>query len=150
MLELAITVGLLVVAYFWGSHVEKKHYDSLQQRERNLPKIPVIQFNRHQFEYDVDSVKMISGSVVLGADYFKTVLSGLINIFGGNISVLESVLERARREAVLRMRDKAPTADFIADVRFETTEIFENSKKSAPKIEIYAYATAIYLRKHAV
>lgn len=141
---------LLVLAYFWGGYVEKKHYKSLAEREARLPPVPVIIFDRHNFPHEVESVQMISANVVIGADYFKTVLAGLVNFFGGNVSVLESVLERGRREAVIRLKEQALQADFIANLRYETSEVSKNSRTEAPKIENYAYATAIYLKKNAV
>lgn len=147
-----IQIGiLLVIAYFWGSRVERKHLKSLAEREATLPTIPVIQFDRKNFPYEVESVKLVHANVVIGADYFKTMLSGLVNLFGGNISTLESVLARGRREAVVRLKQQALDADYIANLRYETCEISGNSYREAPKIENYAYATAIYLKKtHAI
>lgn len=147
LFDIIFFVGMLVVAFFWGGHVERKHYKSLARREAALPPIPVIAFDRNNFPHEVESVKLVSANVVLAADYFKTVLAGLVNFFGGNISVLESVLERGRREAVLRLKEQALDADFIANLRYETSEVSENNRASAPKIENYAYATAIYLKK---
>lgn len=150
MSDIIVAGTLLVVAYFWGGRVEKRHYESIADRESKLPPIPVIEFDRNNFPYEVETVKMISANVVIGADYFKTVLASLVNLFGGNISVLESVLDRGRREVVIRLKEQARNADFIANLRYETSEVSSNSGREAPKIENYAYATAIYLKKNAV
>ena len=150
MFDLIFFATAMVVTFFWGTRVEKKHYASIREREAKLPQIPVIHFNRNSFTHDVETVKMISGNAVVGADYFKTVLGSLVSFFGGNISVLESVLDRARREAIIRARKQAPDADFIANLRYETTEISEAGQRSAPKVEVYVYATAIYLKRNAV
>jgi uncharacterized protein YbjQ (UPF0145 family) len=149
-MDILFLIVLLCVAFFWGSHVEKSHYKSISEREKQLPPIPVILTNHRQPLENVASVKMISGNVVVGADYFKTTLSGLVNFFGGNIATLESVMERARREAVLRAKYQALDADFIADLRYETTEVSGGEQKESLKVEAYAYATAIYLNKHAL
>jgi len=145
-MDLIIFIALLVIAYISGTIVEKNHLKKLDEREANLPKVPVITYDRKSFDKDVQEVKLISANTVIGADFFKTYLSGLVNFFGGNISVLESVLQRARREAVVRVKEMAKDADYIADLRYETTEISSRRRESL-KVEIYAYATAIYLKK---
>ncbi|MFT6733724.1 MAG: hypothetical protein ACJAS9_001914 [Polaribacter sp.] len=43
-------------------------------------------------------------------DYFKRFLAGLRNIFGGRVVTYESLVDRARREAILRMKEKCPAA----------------------------------------
>jgi hypothetical protein len=50
MVDLIQFVVLLSAAFFWGRRVEKRHYRSIVERERSLPKIPVIAFDRRQFE----------------------------------------------------------------------------------------------------
>ncbi len=147
MSDIIVAGALFVVAYFTGGHIEKKHYKSINDREAKLPHIPVIEFDRNNFPYEVENMKMISANVVIGADYFKTVLAGLVNLFGGNISVLESVLDRGRREVVIRLKEQALNADFIANLRHETSEISGDNGREALKVENYAYATAIYLKK---
>ena len=44
---------------------------------------------------------------MVSVDYFKRFLAGLRMIFGGRVSSYESLLDRARREALLRMRLQA-------------------------------------------
>lgn len=149
-MDLLFFIVLLCVAFFWGTHVEKAHYKSINGRERLLPPIPVITTTHRQPLENVASVEMISGSVVVGADYFKTTLAGLVNFFGGNIATLESVMDRARREAVLRVKHQALDADFITNLRYETTEISGGGEKELLKVEAYAYATAVYLKKNAL
>lgn len=145
-MDLLVFLILMVVAYSFGTIGEKRHLRSLAEREAKLRPIPVITYDRHIFSEDVRSVQMVTGSVVIGADYFKTVLSGLINFFGGNISVLENVLSRGRREAVLRLKEKCQDADFLADLRYETADLGKRAN-SPPVVEVYTYATAIYLKK---
>ena len=143
-------ISLLVITYAWGTYCEKKHYASIREREDALPPVPVVGFDRRQAKFDgeVASMEMVYGSVVVGADYFKYYLSNLISFFGGNIATLENVLDRGRREAVIRLKQKALTADYLVNLRYETSQI-DNSKdgQNIPKVEVYAYATAVYLKK---
>lgn len=147
MADIIIFFILLVITFITGTLIEKKHLKSLEMRENTLPKVPVINFDRHTFNQPVETVNMLSANAVIGADYFKTVLSNLVSIFGGNISAIENVLQRARREAVIRLKQQSFGADFLANLRYETTILTDASSRNTPKVEIYAYATAIYLKK---
>ncbi|MGQ0547496.1 MAG: YbjQ family protein, partial [Betaproteobacteria bacterium] len=51
--------------------------------------------------------RLVAGSVVIADDYFKSLLAGLYSFFGGPVRSYESLLDRARREAVLRMKAEA-------------------------------------------
>ena len=62
-------------------------------------------------------------------DYFKRFLAGLRNIFGGTVRSYESLIDRARREAVLRMKEMAGDASVIVNVRIETSNIGMKSGK---------------------
>ena len=50
---------------------------------------------------------MVTGNVVISVDYFKTVVAGLRNLVGGNVNTYETLLDRARREALLRLQQQA-------------------------------------------
>ncbi|MGH8664838.1 MAG: YbjQ family protein, partial [Burkholderiales bacterium] len=84
----------------------------------------------------------VHGTVVVSADYFKTFVAGLRNLIGGRFRAYETLLERARREAVLRLKEQARAkgARLVVCVRFETTSI---SSGWAPAIEVLAYGTAL-------
>lgn len=68
-----------------------------------------------------------------------------MSLFGGNISVLESLLVRGRREAIIRMREKTPNADAFVNVQYSTTILNNMDRRGAlPIVEIYISSTAIY------
>tara|TARA_B100001105_G_C22118560_1_gene326510 strand:+ start:295 stop:525 length:231 start_codon:yes stop_codon:yes gene_type:complete len=69
----------------------------------------------------------------------------LRNIFGGRVGAYESLLDRARREAVLRMQDEACQlgAETIYNVKYETSRIGENAAKGLGSVEVLAYGTAL-------
>jgi uncharacterized protein YbjQ (UPF0145 family) len=85
---------------------------------------------------------LVHGTVVVSADYFKTFVAGLRHLIGGRFRSYETLLERARREAVLRLKAEARAkgARLVVCVRFETTSI---SSGWAPAIEVLAYGTAL-------
>jgi uncharacterized protein YbjQ (UPF0145 family) len=84
---------------------------------------------------------------VISVDYFKRFLASLRNIFGGRISSYETLVDRARREAILRMKASCPGATQIINVRLETSSLSKNTRKgSIGSIEVFAYGTAITYR----
>ena len=92
----------------------------------------------------VREARLVYGNVVISIDYFKKILAGLRNLFGGTVKSYESLIDRARREALLRMKEMAPEADMIVNVRIETAAIGRSAnKKSIGSVEAIAYGTAI-------
>lgn len=147
MVELITAVVFLVISYFTGMWSEKRHNRSLEAREKDLGRLPVVSDADLEHLPVPERVEFVSGSIVLGADYFRHKLSQLVSLFGGNIAQLERLLVRARREAYLRMRQNAGAADVIADLRYETTMISDNTSGKLPVVEVYVYGTAIHFAK---
>jgi uncharacterized protein YbjQ (UPF0145 family) len=92
---------------------------------------------------------MVTGSIVISLDYFKRVIAGLKGLVGGRITTYEPLLERARREALLRMIEsaKAQGYDAVINVRLETSRL-ANSRgdgKGTAGVEMLAFGTAIKL-----
>jgi uncharacterized protein YbjQ (UPF0145 family) len=143
MFELYIFLGLTLLGYISGSIIEKNHYKRIRKREAALLDLPTIALKKPLTDEGIEHVKLITGSVVISIDYFKKILAGLINFFGGNISAYETLIDRARREAILRMKESAKGASEIINIRIETTSISKNTK-NVGAIEVIAYGTAIY------
>jgi len=49
----------------------------------------------------------VSGNVVIAMDYFKKIIANLKSLVGGSLDSYETMLERARREAIVRMLKQA-------------------------------------------
>lgn len=88
---------------------------------------------------------LVAGNVVVSIDYFKKISAGLRNILGGRVSAYESLVERARREAILRMKEEARDigADAIFNVKLETSSITKGAKGQVGAVEVLAYGTAL-------
>ena len=144
MFDLILIITPLILGYFIGKHLEKKHYISIKKREEEYSSIPAIVLKKPLKPELVKHSTLVTGSVVISIDHFKRLLAGLRNIFGGNISSYESLIDRARREAVLRMKEQATHADEIINIRIETSSISKNSRKgSIGSVEVLAYGTAL-------
>ena len=83
--------------------------------------------------------------MVISYDYFKRFLAGLRLIFGGEVKSYVGLIDRGRREAVLRMREKHPDADLIINLRTETSSISKGGRRRGMgTVEVVAYGTAIW------
>ena len=142
--NLIIFATLLLVGYITGSLLEKRHFKSIKKREREMVELPTIMLKKPLENKNISTCRLVNGSVVISIDYFKRFLASLINIFGGNIGAYETLLDRARREAVLRMKEDAQDASEIINIRIETSSISKNSTKNVGTVEVLAYGTAIY------
>lgn len=145
MIELTIILALTIVGYVVGQHKEKKHYESIKKRESEL--INLVTTNKKKPLMTVDAnvtVKLVTGSVCISIDYFKRIVAGLRAIVGGNIRSYETLLDRARREAILRLKESCTDASEIYNLRLETSSIYKGSGKQIGSVEILAFATAIY------
>ncbi len=140
---------LVLIGYFIGSKVEKDHYQSLKIRENKFRSIPVISGKLDTITTDKDHL-FVSGGVVIAADYFKSFVYSIRNFFGGRVKVYETLIDRARREAILRMKEQAINwgAEEIINLKIETSNIkqMSNKKGASPAIEVFAYATAFKKR----
>ena len=145
LINWAILLGLLLLGYICGSMAEKRHYRSIADRELKLLDLPAVSFKSVDTpDHKIRSARMVHGNAVISIDYFKRFLAGLRNIFGGTVKSYESLIDRARREAVLRMKDMAGDASVIVNVRIETSNIgMKSGKKGMGSVEAYAYGTAL-------
>ena len=145
-IQLIPFLTLLVVGYIFGKLAEKKHYRSIIEREKQWMQIPTTSGRRVlATKQEVQRVQLATGSVVISVDYFKRIVAGLRNIFGGNVQSYETLVDRARREAVLRMKESCPKADQIINLRLETSSISKGQKNQVGSVEVLAYGTAVYL-----
>lgn len=122
---------------------EARHFRSLEQREADLAYITVS--NTKPIPEGMHTSQFVSGNVVISIDYFKRILAGIRAIFGGRINSYTTLVERARREAVLRMKEQAAACDMvhISNLRLETASVFKNAKTNIGSLEVYAYGTAV-------
>ena len=149
--ELFVNFGLpilvLVVAYFIGSWIEKRHFQNIREREAKVHGFPVVSFDTAPDDWNVNSSHLVTGSIVISLDYFKRVIAGLKGLVGGRIKTYEPLLERARREALLRMTEEAQSQgyDAIFNVRLETSRLANARRdgKGVAGVEMLAFGTAV-------
>ena len=140
---------LLLLAYFIGSMIERKHFRMIRKREDALHGFPVVSFDTMPEQWRASSSGMVTGSIVISLDYFKRVIAGLRGLVGGRIKTYEPLLERARREALLRMTESAKEQGFdgVINVRLETSRLANarGDGKGTAGVEMLAFGTAVKL-----
>ena len=146
-LQLGTPVALIALGYFVGRQAERSHYASIHSRETHFSGLPAVPTRQWDTNRPVADSRMVMGSVVVSIDYFKRLLAALRSIVGGRIRSYESLMNRARREAVLRMKEQCPDADIIVNLRLETSTIGNQTRRNKVAcIETIAYGTAIKYR----
>ena len=144
-ISVAIPVLLIVVGRVVGSTLERNHYRDIIEREARFRAQPAVSNKQLDRPGLVQSASLAVGSVVISVDHFKRFLSGFRIIFGGEIRSYSSLIDRARREAVLRMKESHPDADAYLNTRLETSTIASTSgNEGMGTIEVLAYGTAVH------
>ncbi|EAR11386.1 YbjQ family protein [Reinekea blandensis] len=144
LFTLASFLLLMILGYLFGSFAERRHYQSIWTREAQYRHIVVVN-QRFPREKNVRGTQLVMGSVVISVDYFKRFLATLRTLVGGPLNSYESLLDRARREAILRLQAEAEQlhSTRVYNLRFETSSISLGQNDRIGSIEVLAYGTAL-------
>ena len=147
IIQLGLALLALLVGLLSGSWVERRHYRSIEERESQLRGVAASTLSELPEAGHILRSRVVYGSVVISIDAFKQALAGLQSFFGGEVTAYETLVDRARREAVLRLYDEVGPPEMLANVRIETSPIGGGSGgERVTSIEVIAYATAVELR----
>ena len=145
MIDLYVLLALIAIGYIVGRYLEQRHYRSIERRERELVGLATTSSKRPIGPIPHPSrVELVEGACVISVDYFKRFVAGLRQFFGGNVRSYETLVDRARREAILRLKARCRDADQVINLRIETSSITKGRRNQIGSIEVHAYATAIY------
>lgn len=128
---------LIVVCGTIGAVMERRHLSDLDRREA-ANQVAVTNLRHPSFGADG---RIVSGSVVLSTNYWTRLQFAFRSIVGGEVRTYQRLLDRARREAMLRMVSEADRvgATTIVNVRVDTSMISPTLQVS----EVIAYGTAV-------
>ena len=149
IIALVLTVLFLIGGLLFGRSNDRKHLASIAKREERYRHILLDNRKRVTMPDDVELCTLVIGQYVSASDYFKAFATKLRALVGGEMNSMITLMERARREAVLRMVENALKhgATEVWNIRFETSNISQmNGKRGASQVEIIAYGTAIKRR----
>lgn len=149
LLQVLPIVALLILGYSFGRYRERRHFAELDQRERDFQDIGVVNLRTVPRPETVTNAALVMGDAVIATDYFKGFVAKLRNIVGGEVKSYQTLMLRARREALLRLLQQAREigASEVWNVRYETSNIRSSSRGNvAVSVEVFAFGTAIARR----
>jgi uncharacterized protein YbjQ (UPF0145 family) len=134
----------LALGYGFGRAAEVSHFKSIRKRELTLRHIPAIASKIPDPTLHPRQTQLVTGNVVISVDYFKRFIAGLRNLLGGRVTSYEALLDRARREAILRMKAEAQAlgAKLVFNIKLETASISQGQRGAIGSVEVLAYGTA--------
>ncbi len=136
---LEILLGLI-----FGRRAESRHFRNIAEREQALRDMVVCNLKTIPRSLGNSQAFLVTGEAVIAMDHFKIFLGGIRKLFGGEIRGYKTLMDRARREATLRMLEEARRsgARFVWNVRYETMMISDNPQNPGG-VELIAYGTAM-------
>ena len=139
--QVVLFLILCAIGWGFGRYFERKHWRELEHKEQQLAHIRI---DSNRFVYSELSGQFISSNVVISHDYFKYIIANIQNFLGGRLTSYETVIDRARREAIVRLKQEAVRhgADKIMGLRLSTTEL----GMQGGMVEVFAYGTAIFAK----
>jgi uncharacterized protein YbjQ (UPF0145 family) len=153
LIFLVLIYGLpLILAVFGmiaGTFLERRHFASIREREARWAGLPIFPTRSADADRTIAEGQLVVASVVVSLDYFKKILAAFRNIFGGNVRAYESLLDRAKREAILRLKEQSGGCDAIINLRMDTSNLASTQsgkKQGIGGVEVIAYGTAIRYR----
>ena len=133
--------GVGLAGWLLAGWFERRHLRSLSIREAPLQSIRVNNLKKPP-PCEPEASTLLIGSVVVAHDYFRTIVITIRRLIGGNIKHYERLVQRGRREALIRLKEEADLRglDMLINVRFSTSTI---SGRFLHAIEMVAYGTGI-------
>lgn len=145
-LNIGLPLAVLAFAYLIGTLIERRHFADIRRREDAMRTFPTTTFQALPAGWKVADCELVTANVVVSLDYFKRVIAGLRSLVGGRITTYEPLLDRARREAILRVTEAAREKGFdaVINLRLETSRMANSeSGQGIGGIEILAFGTAL-------
>ncbi len=143
MWPILLFLALIGLGFFFGRINEARHFAYLDAREAKLAHI-TVSTTKH-IPNDTNTSLFVNGNAVISIDYFKRIGAALRGLVGGRVETYTTLLERARREAIVRMKTEAEAHGMthIANLRLISASVFKNAKTDIGSIEVFAYGTAL-------
>ena len=136
-------VGMACVCSSIGRLLAKKHRQQLEARLRGLGSLELSTLGHVSGNGTVRSSDLVTGSAVFAADYLQQLIATVRFLIGGRIPAYEHLIQTAREEALVRLREMADErgAGMVLNVRFETSRVSLWTNPGC--IEILAFGTAV-------
>ncbi|MGB6231472.1 MAG: heavy metal-binding domain-containing protein [Litorimonas sp.] len=132
---------LLLIGVSFGTIAQKRHLAELDRREAEMDGMVLTTLGHA----DGQRGELVTGSTVVAYDFFRRIAIVLRKLIGGRFRMHERFMERARREAILRMAEEARTrgASAVHNIRLVSANLGD-SNNATGGCEIVAYGTAVW------
>jgi len=143
MVSFLTFIVLITVGIIFGRANEHNHLKRLQADEMEMSHIKVLNIKTMPPNLSQGGA-LVVGNVVIAVDYFKVFTSNIRMFFGGRLNSYETLIDRARREAIVQMQKDAENlgADAIYNARVEFSKVGQQPQR-AGGVELFAYGTAV-------
>lgn len=133
--------GVGLAGWLIASWFERRHLKSLSLREFELKHIRINTLKQAP-GCEPETATLLIGSVVVAHDYFRTLIIFLRKLVGGNIRPFERLVQRGRREALIRLKQEADSRGInkVINLRFTTSSI---SGRFLHAVEMVVYGTGV-------
>ncbi len=145
-MDLVIQLILLPIGVVFGGLAQRRHHRSLEARET----ASTIRVDNRKLVTEPGQVvdaTLVIGQVVVATDYWKTLTTQLRNLVGGEMKAAHQLMDRGRREAILRLCDEAQRfgAQEVWNLRLEFCNVgmMRGRTGGAMQVEVVAYGTAV-------
>jgi len=160
IINLVVYIGLPLVVLFVGWLIgrinERNHLASLERREAELSGVEVCDLRSPPgFAGAQGACKLVCGEAVIASDAFKRWLFAIKNIVGGESRTFRVLFDRARREALLRMKERALElgCNAVCNIRYDSSDIGGNagggSKKKSSAMAVVLVSGTAWRREEA-
>ena len=145
-IQIGIAIFLLALGFGVGGYTERKHIKRLNAREFEYKGVLVSTLSSDPACNLQMGGTLVTGECVIATDYFKSFVTKLKKLIGGELRAYLSLMDRSRREAVLRLIDSAQAQGYnaVCNVRFVSADVGGSSstKKGSAMVVIIASGTA--------
>jgi uncharacterized protein YbjQ (UPF0145 family) len=154
MIGLITFIALVAIGVIFGGLNERRHFERLRQDEADLSYIQQSTLKNipdiHAKDLEEGAI-LVTGNVVIALDYFKNLAAKLKSLVGGSLRSYETILDRARREAIVRMLREAESlgATAVYNIRIEFSVIGGHDPSKPGGAELFAYGTAVKSKDNA-
>lgn len=145
--SLTIVLGTFLFIMGLGAFVQHHHLKDLDMLEKEYAYLPMNNHNKPlRGGFRPKYIEVISASCVIGPSAYNLLMRIPKMIFGGEVADYAKVAQRARREALIRLKKKAHDADEIINVKIDTVPMHVTDSNEEPvyAIGVLAYGTALY------
>lgn len=149
---LYVFAAFLAVSFAGGLAAEKMHINSIKKREKNFMEMSAVTIEKSlDKEAYPGKVYLITAGCVMSPGFVRRIPAMIKTFFGGRIGFYESLVERGRKEVILRVKEEAIKAGcgIIINLRIETSFLDPGAEQKSGSgcVELMAYGTAVSLKK---